>query len=566
MACHSDEEGLMPAPAGASFYPLWHGDWQDGAPLKPFPNNDFINDSGYIEMHAPAEAAYYASLLAAERFFAPDAPLYIPFSSELASGWEYFDGYSLAPILLVNIEPASPQFGKPADYRVLADLSRGDRLYLQPLDPLEAGARYAVVIFQTLTDKTGGRVGSPLAWVNYPPQNDDLRPLLEEALLDKLGFKNEQIAFMWSFTVREVYRELLAAAQGIYGRGNLGSLENHQPARLRFTADAAGNYLLPAATFAQMVREDKDGLFGLEAAAREAAAVALLGSLEAILFGTLDSMELMGALGDYYEKELLVLSPQLERIKHLDIPYLLALPAKAAPAEKRGTLIYIPESGESAEAALLKTTDFLSWGYMVVIMALPASFPAIESDLVALKHKWLTNCYHILQLERTLAKLNCASYWPYDFNGDGLPELAGDFAGDGKCESASPIVLAGEGAGAMLVLMAGTVAKSQQIIAIDPRGNWADLAAKEAIAFKAPLFAQQILADFDPRNFLWALSGPRGVDLDAPKAKHFSLYYRAGSGVTRLFPQQENLPCPAGGPVAFLAAESSVPFRACVAH
>ncbi len=94
---------------------------------------------------------------------------------------------------------------------------------------------------------------------------------------------------------------------------------------------------------------------------------------------------------------------------------------------------------------------------------------------------------------------------PYDFNGDGLPELAGDFDGDGQCEvSGKNIILAGRDIGASLAIIAGTVGKSRKVIAENPLSNFAAPAAENGYKLHSPLFIGEVLADFDPQSFLFA--------------------------------------------------------------
>ncbi len=475
-ACQQAEEGLFLAPDSGDFYPLWNDEWQGSLPQKPFPNNAFINDSGYIELHTLADAAYYADLLAAERFFSPLAPVYLPFSAELGAGWENLDGGSEALIRLINISPESPSLGQSVPYKVAA-YSDAAHLFLEPLEPLAAGATYAVIVWRDLKDKSGNMAASPLSWINYPPQNEELKVLFDKKLMGKRALLPEEIAFMWSFTVRRVYRELFDAAKGIYGNGNLETLENHQPARLRFKAPETVQYTLGD---------------GREVKVRRLAA-------------TLDSMELMGALGDYYKKEPLILSPYLETIKHIDIPYFLFVPIATEQPKENAAVIYPVTSDISFEVALIPALGYLASGYSVAVIALDVPKPQADGDLKELKNKWLNAAYHILQLERTLGKLNCASNMPYDFNGDGLPELAGDFDGDGQCEvSGKNIILAGRDIGASLAIIAGTVGKSRKVIAENPLSNFAAPAAENGYKLHSPLFIGEVLADFDPQSFLFA--------------------------------------------------------------
>lgn len=225
LSCSPDGEGLYPSAGGAETVVKWERSWTDGLPERPFPNDTFINDGGFIEINLDGDHAAWGQALSQIRFFSPAAPIAIPFSGPLAAGFMAYSGSAADPILLINANPKSKQFGRLVPYKVAAN-STSSLLFLEPLQKLEARSAYAVLITRELADENGQAVGASLPWINDPSQNETLAPLFEHGL-----YKFTDVSFAWSFTVRDVAAELKDLRAGLYGEGTIKALENIQLAR-----------------------------------------------------------------------------------------------------------------------------------------------------------------------------------------------------------------------------------------------------------------------------------------------------------------------------------------------
>lgn len=99
-------------------------------------------------------------------------------------------------------------------------------LDLRPLLPLEAGARYAVVLTRDVqgwaADGTKGQIRSPFDAVNHDAQTEALRLALP-ALAAK-GVEPADIAFAWTFKTGDLSRTFRALRDGLYGQGKFGWL------------------------------------------------------------------------------------------------------------------------------------------------------------------------------------------------------------------------------------------------------------------------------------------------------------------------------------------------------
>ncbi len=180
-------------------------------------------------------------------------------------------------VFVVNVEPGSPRFGE----RLALDLGRGwfphqavphaylpndplagfdsfvlppgnqvdsdedgwpdqwvyhyevatHTLDIRPLLPMEAGARYAVVLTRGIqgwnADGGKGSIRSPFPFVNHEAQTEDLRralPALAEA-----GVEVEDIAFAWTLKTGDLAATFRALRDGLYGEGKFAWLAEQFP-------------------------------------------------------------------------------------------------------------------------------------------------------------------------------------------------------------------------------------------------------------------------------------------------------------------------------------------------
>lgn len=99
-------------------------------------------------------------------------------------------------------------------------------LDLRPLLPLEAGARYAVVLTRDVqgwaADGTKGQIRSPFDAVNHDAQTEALRLALPT--LSARGVEASDIAFAWTFKTGDLSRTFRALRDGLYGKGKFAWL------------------------------------------------------------------------------------------------------------------------------------------------------------------------------------------------------------------------------------------------------------------------------------------------------------------------------------------------------
>jgi len=98
-------------------------------------------------------------------------------------------------------------------------------LLIRPLEPLRAGARYAVLLTRDITglpDETGVKraIRSPFPYKAHAAQTG----LVAEAL-ELTGMTTDELAFGWTFAVNDPQKPLLEVRDGLYGAGRLAPLE-----------------------------------------------------------------------------------------------------------------------------------------------------------------------------------------------------------------------------------------------------------------------------------------------------------------------------------------------------
>lgn len=103
-------------------------------------------------------------------------------------------------------------------------------LIVRPLLPLDEASTYAVILTRRLRDESGNPVRSPFAFVNDVRQTPALRPLVDDGLLANIGLTLEDVAFVWSFSTQSTTADMVAIRKGLDGYGPFGSLSSRYPA------------------------------------------------------------------------------------------------------------------------------------------------------------------------------------------------------------------------------------------------------------------------------------------------------------------------------------------------
>ena len=161
-----------------------------------------------------------------------------------------FNSYVLPPDNLID----SDGDGKP-DKWVYHYETATKTLDVRPILPLEAGARYAIVITRKVKgwtkDGKYGPVRSPFAFVNHAAQTEALLRALP--VLAKRNVKADDVAFAWTLTTGDLSRTFRALRDGLYGKGAFRWLLKEFPPRLTdvydtdVTFDGDGSYTPPGA-------------------------------------------------------------------------------------------------------------------------------------------------------------------------------------------------------------------------------------------------------------------------------------------------------------------------------
>ena len=97
-------------------------------------------------------------------------------------------------------------------------------LVMRPAKPLREQTTYAVVLTERLTGPDGSPVRSPWDYVHHLRQTEALQPAV--GALEKMGMGLNDIAYAWTFTTGDQTGDLVAARNGLLGKGPLKGLDN----------------------------------------------------------------------------------------------------------------------------------------------------------------------------------------------------------------------------------------------------------------------------------------------------------------------------------------------------
>lgn len=158
--------------------------------------------------------------------------------------------------------------GDPLAFREVLDFYERETntLILRPVNPLEPGTTYAVVLTDALTGEDGRAIDSPFESVNHLDQSQALEPLREllpERFPERFDEDLSQLRFAWSFTTQVPTEVLEGVRAGLYGHGPLAWLSERFPAEflavhnvkspgasepMTFKLDALLSFIVPLAS------------------------------------------------------------------------------------------------------------------------------------------------------------------------------------------------------------------------------------------------------------------------------------------------------------------------------
>jgi hypothetical protein len=140
-----------------------------------------------------------------------------------------FDSYVLPPANLVDTD----KDGKPDQWVYHYEVAT-NTLDLRPILPLQAGARYAVIVTRKVMGWTKAGeyapVRSPFGQVNHAAQTEALKRALPA--LQSRNVQVEDIAFAWTLTTGDLARTFRALRAGLYGNGQFAWLGKQFPPKL----------------------------------------------------------------------------------------------------------------------------------------------------------------------------------------------------------------------------------------------------------------------------------------------------------------------------------------------
>ena len=315
--------------------------------------------------------------------FSTYAPIIVSFDGPI-------DPTTVTPntVLVVNIDPKSPNFGK----KVALDLGRGDfpvkmkdpyplfagdpyttdislimpddntydmngdgyqdfvdfyhkashTLMLRPRVPLDIGTRYAVVITTGVKgfSQSGMKkpVRSPLPWVNVPSQT----PFLEQGMpaIGQYCAGPDNIAFAWTFITNTTQDQIEAVRNGFYGKGPFAWMKNRatkgfadlHDTSIPFDGDGTRKEYPKVAKDNLYILQGQfiDGLIGVIAAFMPDAKNYKFNNIDYFVFGDLHSLNFRDTPDRVWQ---INDKTGFANVKDYKIPFMITIP-KATPNHK----------------------------------------------------------------------------------------------------------------------------------------------------------------------------------------------------------------------------------------
>lgn len=413
-------------------------------------------------------------------------------------------------------------------------------LLARPLYPLREATTYAVVLTKNLVDVDGAPVRSPFAYVNHAAQTRALQPLADECL-GQLGFSVGDVAFAWTFTTQAWTRALVAARDGLYGKGPFARLATEFPPDMTLAAVRArgagvtNQRLVPNALFLELAKSLYSQFGSGSSAAQEALFFDNFAFLDFHALGTVDSPQFFPRFAEDGVTQL----PLTEQVWRFDassgqafvrkegVNFWLMVPKhRAGPAP---VAIFIHGHG-STKFDAMNVAGFLA-RMGVATLGIDAVSHGVDIDTVtqelvrgqfkqrgiegmgtaiiagrALDQNadgkldsgadyWTSYLFHtrdvvrqtavdLFQVIRTLKSFDGTRRWRYDANGDGQDDLAGDFDGDGAVDvgGEAPVHLVGGSLGGIISSYVGGLEPHvESVIPIIGGGGLADIGTRSTL-------------------------------------------------------------------------------------
>lgn len=398
-----------------------------------------------------------------------------------------------------------------------------ETLSARPIFPLEERTVYAVVVTRRLRGaQSHSPVRSPFVAIHHLQQTDELRPLTRDGILESLGLSLQDVAFAWTFTTQTTHSRLVELRDGIYGRGKYAALSGKFPAEVTSIShleskNRSNNVYTLASTrlLEALSKPIVANVFGLE-----------LSRVQPLLDAYRDFVDY---LVDFTITVPVVLGPDVsDQAVSETLPISCMVPKARAGHSAPFPVVFYSHSfsytrwefmGFASNLARFGLAtcalDFYGHGVPssdlidVVVQQLlePEELTGLGDAVVRGRSRdlnqdgatdsggdmfshnpfvtrdlMLQSALDSLFAIRTLKNFG-SSIMPFDVNGDGLNELAGDFNGDGVADLGAnrPYYLFGSALGGMLDILVGAVEPAVQASAAASAGaGWQDIFARSS--------------------------------------------------------------------------------------
>ena len=378
-------------------------------------------------------------------------------------------------------------------------------LIARPLIPLRAKTTYAVIVTERLLDADGEKVGSPFDFIHHLGQKDALAKLPDILAAGKDTFGGlaiKDVAFAWTFTTADVYADLTAVRDGLYGHGAQKHLADEFPADLSDINklwDKKPKYgfenlhIVSGESFKPIVDQARDGLLGKQGPVQKERDQIGLQYVGHHIFGTYKSPRMFrrtDAEGNYLNYNQMSWPADMDSKKAMadaeEVTFWMTVPRKEATKDGKPLGVVILGHGYTSNKAELMGfhSHFSRMGLAVVAidnvshgLDLKADDKILLDLLLASRGMkklgdaltrnrswdqnvdevgdsgadfWTAYTFHTrdvvrqtavdyVQLIRILRSWDGTKRWSFDVNGSKAGgDLAGDFDGDGKVDLGGP--------------------------------------------------------------------------------------------------------------------------------
>lgn len=411
-------------------------------------------------------------------------------------------------------------------------------LIVRPLMPLRERTTYAVVVTKRLKDEGGKSVGSPFDYVNHTSQTKALS-YLEPILPSYLDMK--EIAFAYTYTTQTVQSAMIAVRDGLYGHGvqsAIGEVSTDVTLLPLRNADHFDGlkraHLLQGEEWADLLPLIGPALLGGEANSKSAEAVQRAAKfVDYFVVGNFDSPQLRKRFdkdGNFLDLNEQSWPEDLDRVAAEvtleKVHFTLMVPRKEVSVRAQGKpaplFLVTHGHGSSRSEMLLTSLWFAEHGFAVMAIDAPGHGIELGPDEKELLDRillqkgldpfvdalvtgrtvdlngdgignsgddfWTSYLFHtrdnvrqyaldLMQLTKIVKSFD-GTKMGQDFNGDGMPNLAGDFDGDGVLDISMDSQLSmfgGSMGGIAAMFMAGTEPDLDGVVPVVGGGVLSDI-------------------------------------------------------------------------------------------